>query len=264
MFRTAPYIPPIDPSNASDTQNFEDSFPDMEAVINDENDTDTDQEREQTDQESTDGEDSITTPSQSRSSSAHPPNDLVDVFDGYSFDSQPAIITEDDGDVSEEDDQEEEEDLSDTNDEDEVRTERSGVRGNNLFAPGVIDLYRVAVIPRDSTLNCVGPGVTGDSEGLSAAIDGPNSPSPIAEERRGSIGALHFPRTPETFLHPQSPPSTPTRSSLSPRALFRTTSSATISTMRSLYSARTNLSRFSLISKESTFSVDSYGSSSHA
>ena len=42
----APYIPPIDPSNASDTQIFDDTFLEMEPVINDENDMDTDQERE--------------------------------------------------------------------------------------------------------------------------------------------------------------------------------------------------------------------------
>lgn len=54
---------PIDPSNASDTQNFDDTFLDMEPVINDENDMDTDQER-QTDLEPTDGEDTIATPSQ--------------------------------------------------------------------------------------------------------------------------------------------------------------------------------------------------------
>jgi hypothetical protein len=64
MFGTAPYIPPIDPSDASDTQNFDDTFLDMEPVINDENDMDTDQEREQIDQEPTDGEDSVATPSQ--------------------------------------------------------------------------------------------------------------------------------------------------------------------------------------------------------
>jgi serum/glucocorticoid-regulated kinase 2 len=366
MFRTAPYMPPIDPSSASDTQNFDDIFLDM----------DTDQEREQTDQEPTDGEDSVATPSQSRSSSAHPPNDLVDVFDGYSFGSQLAHIIEDDEDVSEEDDQEEEEDqditkrsilakfygtvatgiasavhekpwpepkapelwpvplppwtppakwspldihhkehkkasvlkphgqrsnrqrnrheksgvpaldrdLSDANDEDKVRTERdeevedwdfieddgeerSGVRGNGLYARGVIDQFtvsRLAALSRSSTPNRVGPGATGDSEGLPAAIDGPNSPSPIAKERRRFIGALPFRRAPKTFLRHQSPPSMPTRSGLSPGPLSRPTSNATTSTMQTLYTARTSLGRFSLRSEKSTFSVDSHGSSSHA
>ena len=80
----------------------------MEPVINDENDLDTDQEREQTDQEPTDGEDSVATPSQSRSSSAHPPNDLMDVFDGYSFKGRNSVLL-DDEDVSEEGEEEEEE-----------------------------------------------------------------------------------------------------------------------------------------------------------
>jgi hypothetical protein len=110
MFMTAPYIPPIDPSNASDTQNFDDTFLDMEPVINDENDMDTDQEREQTDQEPTDGEDSVATPSQSRSSSIHPPNDLADVFDGYSFKGRHSVIIDDEEDVSEEEAAQDEED----------------------------------------------------------------------------------------------------------------------------------------------------------
>jgi serum/glucocorticoid-regulated kinase 2 len=105
---TAPYIPPIDPSNASDTQNFDDTFLDMEPVINDENDLDTDQEREQTDPEPTDGEDSVATPSQSRSSSAHPPEDLMDVFDGYSFKGRHSVIIDDEV-LSEEGEEEEEE-----------------------------------------------------------------------------------------------------------------------------------------------------------
>ncbi|KAH8987732.1 kinase-like protein [Lactarius hatsudake] len=110
-----PYIPPIDPSNASDTQNFDDTFLDMEPVINDENDMDTDQEREreQTDLEPTDGEDSVAAPSQSRSSSAHPPdNDLVDVFDGYSFKGRHSVIIDDEEEVSEEGDEDEEENLT--------------------------------------------------------------------------------------------------------------------------------------------------------
>ena len=84
----------------------------MEPVINDENDLDTDQEREQTDQEPTDGEDSVATPSQSRSSSAHPPNDLMDVFDGYSFKGRNSVLIEDE-DVSEEGEEDEEDEDQD-------------------------------------------------------------------------------------------------------------------------------------------------------
>ncbi|KAI0042540.1 hypothetical protein FA95DRAFT_559895 [Auriscalpium vulgare] len=100
-----PYIPPIDPLNASDTQNFDETFLDMEPVINDENEdmeTDPDPEREQTDVERTDGEDSSTTPSQSRSSSVHPPiEDSVDVFDGYSFKGRHSVILDDEDGVPE-------------------------------------------------------------------------------------------------------------------------------------------------------------------
>lgn len=110
----APYIPPIDPQNASDTQNFDDTFLDMEPVIKDdhENDqTDTDNDR-QTDAERTDGEDSVATPSQSRSPSIHPAEDeSVDVFDGYSFKGRHSVIIDDEdedaeGEESGEDDEE--------------------------------------------------------------------------------------------------------------------------------------------------------------
>ncbi|KAI0701269.1 hypothetical protein C8T65DRAFT_656629 [Cerioporus squamosus] len=106
-----PYIPPIDPSNASDTQNFDDTFLGMEPVINDENEENAD-----TDQERTDGEDSVTTPSQSRSPSVHPvEDDSVDVFDGYSFKGRHSVILDDedeDGDGEDEEDEEEEESVS--------------------------------------------------------------------------------------------------------------------------------------------------------
>ena len=105
--RAAPYIPPIDPSNASYTQNFDDTFLDMLPVINDENDMDTDQEQ-QTDLELTDS-DSVVTPSQSRSSSIHPPDDSVDVFDGYSFKRRLSVIIDDEEEVSDEEGEEEEE-----------------------------------------------------------------------------------------------------------------------------------------------------------
>ncbi|KAI0756155.1 hypothetical protein C8Q80DRAFT_1126951 [Daedaleopsis nitida] len=106
-----PYIPPIDPSNASDTQNFDDTFLGMEPVINDEN-----EESAETDQERTDGEDSVTTPSQSRSPSVHPvEDDSVDVFDGYSFKGRHSVILDDedeDGDGEDEEDEEDEESVS--------------------------------------------------------------------------------------------------------------------------------------------------------
>ena len=96
---TAPRISPIDPSNASDTQNFNDTFLNIKPVINDENNIDTDQEWRRTDQEPTDGEDSVPTLSQLCSSSVHLPNDLTDVFDRYSFKGWSSVHDED---VSEE------------------------------------------------------------------------------------------------------------------------------------------------------------------
>jgi hypothetical protein len=384
MFRTAPYIPPIDPSNASDTQNFDDTFLDMEPVINDENDMDTDQEREQTDQEPTDGEDSVATPSQSRSSSAHPPSDLMDVFDGYSFKGRNSVIIDDEEDVSEEEQEgqeaEEDQDVTgpsilaelngtaaaesiasaaheepgpepktpearpaalppstppakrsplaikpelppvDTNlkpvsvadatprASEEIipptsrpptspvkavaeaaaaasmgpdihhkehkkasapkpHGQRSNRQRNRREKSGVPALDRSlsdAVFRKGSTPNRACSGGPGGGAGLSTALCGPNSPSPIIMERRGRTDTLPYRPAPKTFLRPQSTPSTPTRSPPSLGPLFRKTSNTTISTMQTLYTARTSLEQFSLKSKKSTFSVDSYGPSGHA
>ncbi|KAF9059960.1 hypothetical protein BDP27DRAFT_1340434 [Rhodocollybia butyracea] len=152
-----PYIPPIDPSNASDTQNFDDTFLDMEPVLDDFNndiegdnentDTDPEHENEHTDTDRTDGEgegegdETNTTPSQSRSSSLHPgsrnlkeepvEDGSVDVFDGYSFKGRHSMLIDDeDGeeeDEGEETDEEEEEEEEEGGDEEEDIS--SGVLG---------------------------------------------------------------------------------------------------------------------------------------
>lgn len=123
-----PYIPPIDPANASDTQNFDDTFLGMEPVLDDPNDvqTDTDQERgENTDTDRTDGEDT-NTPSQSRSSSVTPADeDVEDVFDGYSFKGRHSVIIDDDDD----DDTSEESGLGSEDDEDK---DIAGVRDADI------------------------------------------------------------------------------------------------------------------------------------
>ncbi|TDL20933.1 hypothetical protein BD410DRAFT_790285 [Rickenella mellea] len=94
-----PYIPPIDPSNASDTQNFDDAFLDMEPVIQDETEqTESDTGGEPTDTDKTDGEDSVRTPAQSRSPSVHPDpevEDGPDLFDGYSYKGRNSILIDD-------------------------------------------------------------------------------------------------------------------------------------------------------------------------
>ncbi|KAF8555140.1 hypothetical protein OG21DRAFT_948454 [Imleria badia] len=111
-----PYIPPIDPSNASDTQNFDDTFLDMEPVIDDPNDqdqVDTDQDRDHTDGEAADGEDAYPTPSHSRSPSVHPDENGVDVFDGYSFKGRHSVIMDDEDENGSGDSAEEETDEED-------------------------------------------------------------------------------------------------------------------------------------------------------
>ncbi|TFK56895.1 kinase-like protein [Heliocybe sulcata] len=127
-----PYIPPVDPKNASDTQNFDDTFLEMEPVIHDpaeQDETDTDQERDQTDTDRTDGDESSSTPLQSRSPSVHPgEEETVDVFDGYSFKGRHSILLDD-----------EDEDLSEeaTDNEEEPKTE-------------VLDISEAAVASTDS------------------------------------------------------------------------------------------------------------------
>lgn len=70
----------------------------MEPVVRDTEDgeeqTDTDQDR-QTDTDRTEGEDSVATPSQSRSPSIHAQDAEVDVFDGYSFKGRHSVVIDD-------------------------------------------------------------------------------------------------------------------------------------------------------------------------
>ncbi|KAG2022568.1 AGC/NDR protein kinase [Coprinopsis cinerea AmutBmut pab1-1] len=116
-----PYVPPVDRTVAYDTQNFDETFLDMEPVLDEYVDetgqaTDTDAEP-QTDTDRTDG-DTNTTPSQSRSSSVRPASrtaneeedDSVDVFDGYSFKGRHSILMDDDDEDGDEVDSEEGED----------------------------------------------------------------------------------------------------------------------------------------------------------
>ena len=69
--RIAPYIPPIDPSNPGDTQNFDETFLDMEPVVKDAEDGE-----EQTD-------------------TVHAQEADVDVFDGYSFKGRHSVVIDD-------------------------------------------------------------------------------------------------------------------------------------------------------------------------
>lgn len=106
----APYIPPIDPSNASDTQNFDETFLDMEPVIQDDQELteESDRSGDRTDTDKTDGEDAVLTPAQSRSPSVQPQvEDGVDLFDGYSFKGRHSVLIDEDEEPEEEDEEEE-------------------------------------------------------------------------------------------------------------------------------------------------------------
>lgn len=94
-----PYIPPIDPSNASDTQNFDETFLEMNPTIENEEPV-TDSERERTDDDDahgkTDGEESVKDYTGKKPVVA--PEDIGDVFDGYSFKGRHSVLIEDEDD----------------------------------------------------------------------------------------------------------------------------------------------------------------------
>ena len=99
FFCTAPYIPPTESSNLGDMQNFEEAFLNMKPVIDDEIYVDIEQNEEQsrTDSERRSGDLSVTY-SQLCISPDYPPDDDVDVFEGYSFnDRHPIVIVEEEG-----------------------------------------------------------------------------------------------------------------------------------------------------------------------
>ncbi|KAI9434268.1 hypothetical protein BJY52DRAFT_1231244 [Lactarius psammicola] len=159
-------------------------------------------------------------------------------------------------------------DLSDANEEEDVRTERDDDdewdfieadgeerNGTSLFARGVVDRYRLAVFRKGSTPNRTTPSDA--AARLSATTNGSGSPSPTTKDRRGRTGALPFGR--KTFLRAKSPPSTSTRSSRSAGKSFTMSERSASAT-----SARTTLAQPSLKSKESAVSVGSPGSSSGA
>ncbi|KDN44814.1 hypothetical protein RSAG8_05287, partial [Rhizoctonia solani AG-8 WAC10335] len=98
-----PYIPPIDPLNMGDTQNFDDAFLDMEPITADETDH-TDSEREDSDSES------ARTASGGKSPKRPPveeSEETVDVFDGYSSKGRDSILIYDEVDEDDEEDEHE-------------------------------------------------------------------------------------------------------------------------------------------------------------
>ncbi|KAG1879535.1 hypothetical protein C8R48DRAFT_745056 [Suillus tomentosus] len=192
-----PYIPPIDPSNASDTQNFDDTFLDMEPVIDDPNDQEqTDTDRDQTDAEPTDGEgeDSSTTPSHSRSPSVHPIDESVDVFDGYSFKGRHSVILDDDddGEVSGESEREE-------TDEEEVPEILSNIADTPL-QPEVEEASPVVdeTTPEPKTPEAR-PQVLPEEQPAEIIVQPQEETATLVEE----------PATPVEPITPSEPPSTP-------------------------------------------------------
>ncbi|KAG8805692.1 hypothetical protein FRC17_005381, partial [Serendipita sp. 399] len=96
-----PYIPPIDPANASDTQNFDDAFLEMEPILDSELEND-DQTGSERDRSTTDVETGLDEEAASANGDGSLPQaeqqkePEADVFDGYSFKARHSVIIEDD------------------------------------------------------------------------------------------------------------------------------------------------------------------------
>ncbi|KAG8905364.1 hypothetical protein FRC00_013300, partial [Tulasnella sp. 408] len=88
-----PYIPPIDPSNASDTQNFDETFLEMEPTV-DNDDPVSESEREKTEDEGgrADGADSVRKAEGTITDISSPTGEAKDVFDGYSFKGRQSVL----------------------------------------------------------------------------------------------------------------------------------------------------------------------------
>ncbi|KAF8317489.1 kinase-like domain-containing protein [Cantharellus anzutake] len=106
-----PYIPPIDSSNASNTQNFDDAFLDMSPTPDDGSEPVTDSERESTEDEPLDSDTSSSgkTPSGSLSGRVNTASqqdtneEAVDIFDGYSFKGRHSVVLDDEDEYDEAD-----------------------------------------------------------------------------------------------------------------------------------------------------------------
>lgn len=143
----------------------------MEPVIKDDNDeqTDTDQ---QTDTDRTDGDDSVATPSQSRSPSVHPADeDAPDVFDGYSFKGRHSIILdeeedEDDGDESGEDEEEDDTTSSIVGELDSLMEEPT----QEVDEPVTNGMATVAEVPEPSTPEAMHSAPLPEAPAVSAQV----------------------------------------------------------------------------------------------
>ncbi|KAG9103747.1 hypothetical protein FRC06_008479 [Ceratobasidium sp. 370] len=198
-----PYIPPIDPSNASDTQNFDEAFLDMEPVIADDPDP-TDSERERTDDES----DSESARTASGGKSPERPaeaaeEDTVDVFDGYSFKGRHSVIIDEDDDGHE------------GSDEDEDEAEDSRIREAEVLEPsatsgpitGDQDLATPHRAPAD--LPPAEPEVSTEVESSAPSV-APSTPGPkepaLPEPTTPTTPTAEVP-APEETKTPVAPPS---------------------------------------------------------
>ncbi|KAG8745032.1 hypothetical protein FRC10_009006 [Ceratobasidium sp. 414] len=178
-----PYIPPIDPGNASDTQNFDEAFLDMEPVIADDPDP-TDSERERTDDESDSESARTASGGKSPERPAEPEEETVDVFDGYSFKGRHSVIIDD-----------EDDDGHEGSDEDEDEAEDSRIRDAEVLEPSATS----------------GP-ITGDQDFATphhAPADLPPAESEVSTEVESSAPSV-APSTPGPIEPALPEPTTPT------------------------------------------------------
>ena len=193
-----PYIPPIDPANASDTQNFDDAFLEMEPILDSEveNDDQTGSERDRstTDLEPSYDEDSVQA-SPNVDSPAVEPVVEDDVFDGYSFKARNSVLIEDDAGGS------------DASDEESIpaRESISEQPEDEMDAGQKTPDAHVNVVPPTPTpASAVAEAFRKQQEGQEAAA-GPAAPATEAEEADVDI-APTTPRNKVDELAPEAAP----------------------------------------------------------
>jgi serum/glucocorticoid-regulated kinase 2 len=201
-----PYIPPIDPANASDTQNFDDAFLEMEPILDSEveNDDQTGSERDKstTDIEPSYDEESVRT-SPNADSPAVQPQAENDVFDGYSFKARNSVLIELDDDAGD--------GGSDGSDEDSLPAKESIIEQpeDELDAGQKTPDARVNdVQPTPTPASAVAEAFRRQQEGQRAETDATTVPEAAADEADADAAVPTTPRNKVEEL-PAEAPATP-------------------------------------------------------
>ncbi|KAG9118678.1 hypothetical protein FRC07_006692 [Ceratobasidium sp. 392] len=201
-----PYIPPIDPQNASDTQNFDEAFLDMEPVIADDPDP-TDSERERTDDESDSESARTASGGKSPERPAEPEEETVDVFDGYSFKGRHSVIIDDEDDDGHEgsDEDGDEDEAEDSRIRDAEVLEPSATSGPITVDVDVATPHRAPadLPPAESDMST---DIESSAPSVAPSTPGPKE-EPLPEPTTPKTPTADVPAPEETKTTPVAPPS---------------------------------------------------------